>query len=104
MYPTWDKGQTLENIAKLPTLAAALGGKRIYIAETAYPAAGDKQPETQFAATPAGQKQFLQAVMAAMEQVPGSCGVLWWEGDEHGWQALFDENFVARPALLSGFQ
>jgi arabinogalactan endo-1,4-beta-galactosidase len=54
MYPAWDNGKTLQNIAKLPTLAAALPGKRIYIAETSYPAAGDMQPLGAFPATPNG--------------------------------------------------
>ena len=93
----------MQNIAKLPALASALGSRRIYIAETAYPADGTKQPEPKYAPSPAGQQQFLREVISAVKAVPGSCGVLWWEGSEHGWNSLFDQKYVARPALLTGF-
>lgn len=108
LYPQWDGGQTLHNLKKLASLAAAFPSQRIYVAETAYPAEGGKQPEVDFPATPAGQLAFLQAVFAGLEAAVGeeqNGGVLWWEGSEGGdWQSLFDDEDVARPALLEGFK
>ena len=104
MYPKWISGRMFENIAQLPALAAAFPEKLIYIAEIAYPAAGALQPERDFPPTPAGQQQFLRSVMAAMQRTPNACGVLWWELTKNGTESFFDEHFVARPALLMGFQ
>lgn len=108
LYPQWDGGQTLPNLAKLGALAAAFPAQRLYVAETAYPAAGAKQPEAAFPPSPAGQLAFLRAVLAGFEAaVPRAQrgGVLWWEGSEGGnWQSLFDDGDVARPALLEGFR
>ena len=108
MYPTWDRGTTFESIPKLSALAAAFPGTPIYIAETSYPAAGASQPEKSFPATPAGQLAYLQAVRKALAAVLGTTaqngGVLWWEGGDSGWNSLFDENYVARMALLEGFR
>jgi arabinogalactan endo-1,4-beta-galactosidase len=107
MYPRWDSGTTFENIPKLGSLAAAFPGKKIYIAETSYPADGDVQPEKHYPSSPNGQLSYLQDVRNAMAQaLPAeqNGGVLWWEGNENGWNSLFDENFVARPALLQGFK
>ena len=105
-YPTWDKGDTFQSIPELSKLAAAFPGTRIYIAETSYPAAGHTQPERNYNATPAGQLAYIAAVRQAMaDALPPNQngGVLWWEGGENGWDSLFDQDYVARPALLHGF-
>jgi arabinogalactan endo-1,4-beta-galactosidase len=125
MYPQWDggggggggkhsgqpkHGKTFESVALLPKLAEAFesSGQRIYIAETAYPAAGPTQPEANFTATPEGQMQYLQALRDAVADALGpqrNGGVLWWEGKEcGGWNSLFDEGCVARPVVLSAFE
>eukprot|EP00040_Diaphanoeca_grandis_P044899 m.14072 g.14072 ORF g.14072 m.14072 type:complete len:385 (+) comp9996_c0_seq1:152-1306(+) len=107
MYPTWDDGHTLESIAQLSVLAAAFPTVAIYIAETSYPADGKTQPEHSFPPTPQGQLGFIKAVQNALHSaLPAhqNAGYLWWEANEHSWNSLFDENFVARPALLQGFQ
>lgn len=123
MYPQWDggggggqhggqpkHGKTFESVALLPRLAEAFetSGQRIYIAETAYPAAGPDQPEVNFTATPEGQSRFLQALRAGVADALGpkrNGGVLWWEGYEcGGWNSLFDEDCVARPVVLKSFE
>lgn len=43
-----------------------------------------------------------RALAAAVPELQRG-GVMWWEGSEDSWSALFDSNFVARPALQSGF-
>lgn len=107
MYPQYDDGATFDNIRSLATLAAAFPDKEIYVAETAYPAAGPKQPQKGYPATPTGQAQYLQAVFAALQSaLPAAqyAGALWWEGGEHGgYNSLFDEDYVARRAALRGF-
>ena len=109
MYPQWDGGSTFESVAALGALAQAFPSQRIYVAETAYPAAGTAPgPERGFPPTAQGQLGFLRAVRAAMASaLPASSngGVLWWERDEHGaYNSLFDAHYVARPALLQGFR
>jgi arabinogalactan endo-1,4-beta-galactosidase len=105
-YPQWDGGSTLQSVAQMNALARAFPDVKVYIAETAYPAAGGKQPEAAFPATPAGQLSFLKAIRAAAATALGAQngGVLWWEGKEDGaWNSLFTDQWVARPALLKGF-
>ena len=107
MYPVWDGGKTMQNVATLGALARAFPRRQIYIAETAYPAAGAARPEKDFPPTPAGQLAFLLAVQNAVANVlppAQNGGLLWWEGTENGWNSLFDAHFVARPALLRGFR
>jgi len=105
MYPKWCQGKTMDNIAQLAELAAAFPSMKIYLAETAIEASGD-QVDPGFEPTPEGQLKYLKAVFAGLKQsLPASQrgGVLWWEGKEKGEKALFDKNWVARPALLKGF-
>lgn len=107
LYPTWDGGSTMESVAALGTLAAAFPSTAIYIAETSYPADGEQQPEHDYPADPAGQLAFLRAVRAGLKRALPAAqhgGVLWWEGAENSWSALFDSGFVAREALRDGFR
>jgi len=97
----------LENIRQLGHLARKLPGKRIYLAETAYPAGGAVKPCDRFPPTPQGQLDYLRAVIEALAAaIPEAQrgGVLWWERNETGIESLFDQNYVARPALLYGFK
>ena len=118
MYPQWDgggqhgkpkQGKTFQSVALLPELAKAFegSGQRIYIAETAYPAAGLQQPEADYPATPAGQGGYLAALRDAVAKALGperNGGVLWWEGKEcGGYNSLFDQGCVARPVVLKSF-
>jgi hypothetical protein len=98
---------TFDNLLMLGRLARSLPGKRIYIAETAYPASGQLQPIWRFPATPRGQLGYLRAVLEAITAaLPAEQrgGLLWWERNETGHFSLFDEDYVARPALLHGFR
>ena len=71
-------------------------------------------PEKDYPATEAGQLAFLFDVRTAMAKTLGdqNGGVLWWEGSERCWGCLFGSgykpdntpSYVARPALLQGFQ
>eukprot|EP00928_Gymnodinium_smaydae_P080469 TRINITY_DN64156_c0_g1_i1.p1 TRINITY_DN64156_c0_g1~~TRINITY_DN64156_c0_g1_i1.p1 ORF type:complete len:426 (-),score=53.96 TRINITY_DN64156_c0_g1_i1:74-1192(-) len=105
MYPRWDGGRTMQSLAELTQLAKAFPSKKIYIAETAYPAGG-AQPEHNYPATEAGQLSYLQDVLKGLRAaVPEGQrgGVLWWEGKEGSYTSVFDSQYVARPALLKGF-
>ena len=107
MYPKWNKGTTFQSLAQLGDLAAAFPQKKIYVAETSYPADGHIQPEQGYPATPDGQLAYIKAVRAELGRVvpaEQNGGVLWWEASENGWNSLFDARFVARPALLKGFK
>lgn len=84
-------------------LQAAFPGKRLLIAETSYPWAGDPPAPGTWPATPEGQLQFWRATLGNASAA-GFEGVAWWGGEYAGaWTALFDSNFVALPALLNGF-
>ena len=71
-------------------LAAAFPGVRVYVAETAYAAAGSAAPEPGYPATDAGQLSFVRAVRAAAAASLGeqNGGVLWGEGGESSWTSL----------------
>ncbi len=118
LHPKMNGGTTFASIGQLPQLARGLPlSTRIYIAETAYPAAATNAsappPERGYAASEAGQLAFLRDVQASMASALGerNGGVLWWEGSERCWDCLFGSGdapdltplFVARPALLHGF-
>ena len=108
LYPEYCRGHTLESVRALSQLARAFPAKAIYIAETAYPAEGNEQPEPAFNATPAGQLSYISAVWTALRAAlphPQAGGLLWWEGHEGGdWRSIYDDDNVARPALLEGFR
>jgi arabinogalactan endo-1,4-beta-galactosidase len=42
-YPTWDKGTTIDSIVEMGKLALRFPGKKVYIAETSYPAVPDSK-------------------------------------------------------------
>ena len=92
------------------SLASALlqqfPGKALLIAETSYPWNGHSPPPGKYPATPEGQLQFwLDTISEATKS--GWSGVSWW-GAEYAGQyghinSLFDQDFVALPALLHGW-
>jgi arabinogalactan endo-1,4-beta-galactosidase len=61
--------------------------------------------KAEFAESPEGQKEFLQAVAAAVRATPSGLGrgVFWWEpavaGGPLGGRALFDDQHNALPAI-----
>jgi len=83
-------------------LRAAFPGRALLLAETSYPWAGSSAPLA-YAPSPGGQLQFWRDT-AGNASAAGLLGVAWWGGEYAGsWTALFDEDFVALPALRSGF-
>lgn len=119
-YPWWhgDLAALRDNLADL----AARYGKPVHVVETAYPWTLDWLDDVHnlvgepsqllpgLPATPAGQREFLAAVTAAVADVPGGLGgsVFWWEpawiaAPRHGspWEnlALFGADGRPLPAL-----
>ena len=87
-------------------LAAALAlrfpDKRLIMAETSAVWAGTVGTGP-YAPTPAGQLQFWRDTIGNAT-AGGWAGVSWWGGEYAGaWTALFDGDYVALPALLSGW-
>ena len=125
-YPKWSNGTVFESITQMGKLAAAFPTHKVYVAETSYPAAADvckrcphcrpcKPPlQAGYPPTDAGQLQFVRDVRSSLDKALGkqNGGFLWWEGSEKSWTSLFGTGYtpdttgqyVARPALLEGFQ
>ena len=106
-YPNWGSGGP-DNVQLLAPVAAALG-KPIVLAETAYPwrdggAAGP------FPFSPAGQRDYLRALLAAVAAQSWGAGVAYWggefydEADGSGWSGLWDPSGVALPALTDAWR
>lgn len=110
-YPVWQGplSQLKENIEN----AAARYGKPVIVVEAGYPWKGsnlsDKKTPMAYPATPAGQKQFLAEVIAAVRAVPNNLGrgVIWWAPEwiptkgMGNWspKTLFDDEGNALAAL-----
>jgi arabinogalactan endo-1,4-beta-galactosidase len=108
---------TLAELARLSCLSAAFPDKGIMLAETSYPyrwAEGITMapPPENPPFTPAGQAEYLMAVLAAMRELPNGCGLSWWGAfflndvfdpceDLFAAQALFDADGRALPALAA---
>jgi len=111
-YPDWH-GSVAELSRCLNGLAAEFG-KPVMVVETAYPWFHDehwnKKSGMTWPMTPAGQKQFLTEVLAAVKAVPNNQGrgVFWWQpeavvvSDMPVWVggscALFDRKGEVLPA------
>jgi arabinogalactan endo-1,4-beta-galactosidase len=105
-YPHWGAGNTTD-LAQLQQLLDAFPDKWVVLAETAYPYAGDATPGSQFPWTKNGQMEYLQSVLSEAQE-GGASGISWWgteyvNGSGAGMTALFDQNYVATPALQSGW-
>jgi len=102
-YPQWGAGNT-SNVRLLGAVAAAFPGKRITLAETAYPHQ-DGSPGGQFPYTPAGQAAFLSALIGEVRAQPWGGGVAYWGGEFYnepagsGWAGLWGADGVSLPAL-----
>ena len=111
-YPVW-QGPLAQLKGNINNLAARFE-KPIIVVEAGYPWQGsnladDKKTPMEYPATPEGQKQFLQGVIAALREVPKNLGrgVIWWapewiptKGIGH-WspRTLFDDEGNALAAL-----
>lgn len=103
-YPWW-QGSIAQLKANLAFMAREYH-KPIFVVETAYSWHTDnydKKPGP-FPETPAGQREFLDAVVTAVAETPNGLGrgVFWWEPAVRGPLArrgLFDDQGNALPAL-----
>ncbi len=110
-YPAhpWDKkvgydGWTLARLSNSMNDIAATLHKPVMVVETSWPQAGQKDdvPGTpQFPFTPAGQVQFYQALIQAVQAVPGGLGLgmVLWDQDSLNWDSVFDAQGQALPAV-----
>ena len=106
-YPWWQG--TLEDLRTNLAFTAKTYGKDIFIVETAYhwrPARESAGRAGPFPETPAGQRDFLDALTrVAMSTPNGRCrGIFWWEpavGQRGGLgsRGFFDENGNSLPVL-----
>jgi hypothetical protein len=93
---------------------AATFGKPVVVVETGFASRGAQfEPEYEFPVSAAGQQQFLEAVVDAVQGVPNGlgAGVFWWypearpvsglsvwEGGRYGW---FDSNGNLLPTITA---
>ena len=115
-YPAWHyNGPGDGDIADLQqnlSNTATTYSKPVYVVETGFAYTGAQwEPSYEFAVSENGQKQFLQAVVDAVEAVPGDQGkgVYWWYPEatstwglsiwKDGRYGLFDQSGDALPAL-----
>ena len=109
-YPWWQGG--IENLQQAMKHTAEMFGKEIVVVETAYPWRPSKKAEGyDWPQTPAGQRQFLQDVIEAVQATPRGLGkgVVWWYPESipveglnvwsGGANALFDADGNALEAL-----
>ncbi len=112
-YPWWHG--TLADLQATLNNTATSFGKKIVIAETAYPWTYHYNPATYPAMTwdqtPEGQTQFTEDVMQALRNTPSGLGkgVIWWYPESvndvpigvwaGGDNALFDASWDALPAM-----
>ena len=106
-YPNWGSGGP-ENVALLSPVAAALG-KPIVLAETAYPWRGGGAAGP-FPFSPAGQRDFLRALLGNVSAQPWGAGVAYWGAEFYnqaagsGWAGLWGPDGAALPGLLEAWQ
>lgn len=110
-YPMWHDGATIRAIEELGLLSIVLPDVGMVLAETAYP----YRPPTdvavtrrlEFPTTPAGQCDYLTAVLQALHSVPTGRGLFWWGAfflngaDCHRSHALLDDAARSLPALAA---
>jgi len=111
-YPQWGAGPT-RNLAKLAALRAAFPGKLLAVAETAWANAGAPARGDEFARSPAGQRAYLEAAVAAA-RAAGAGAVAWWGAEYYrppfpgaGPTAFWGEDgraldVIAAPLALAG--
>jgi len=110
-HPTFHAGG-ITAVAQNLNNTAATYGKKVVIAETGFPARNPQSDEQNlgFDVTPEGQRQFLEAVVNTVQNVPNDMGmgVFWWYAEarptsglnvyEGGRYGLFDQNGSLQPA------
>lgn len=117
-YPEWHGG--IADLKATLDAVAETVRKPIVVVETAYPWKPDEhwrgRPHLDWPLTPAGQREFLQAVVAAVRAVPGGLGrgVCYWYPESvvvpgvHSWLggscALFDDRGRLLPAAEFGLK
>jgi hypothetical protein len=120
-YPKWhynpDTGAgSIADLTQNLTNTANAYGKPVVLVETGFASRGAQfEPQYQFPVSAAGQQQFLEAVVDAVQNVPNSLGwgAFWWypearpvngmsvwEGGRYGW---FDANGNLLP-VISAFE
>lgn len=104
-YPWWQG--SLDDLRRNLQFMSTRYQKDIVIAETAYDWRGGERfgsRKQEFAETPEGQREFLQALAKVAFETPGSrcIGLFWWEPMARGAIAkrgLFDDDHRALPAM-----
>jgi arabinogalactan endo-1,4-beta-galactosidase len=110
-YPQFHSGG-LAGVEENLNNTAAQFGKPVVIAETGFPFRNPQSDEQNlgFPVTQAGQQQFLQAIVDAVESVPNNMGLgaFWWYAEarpttglnvwENGRYGLFDQNGNVLPS------
>ena len=89
-YPFWHKG--LSQLATtLNTLAGNFPNREVQIVETAYyyqyrPSTGYDTESATWPANATGQKAYVEALIAELENHPNVTGLYWWFPEENGYQ------------------
>jgi arabinogalactan endo-1,4-beta-galactosidase len=116
-YPKWHydpatQNGAIEDLQENLNNTATIFGKPVVVVETGFPSRGAQfEPQFEFPVSTVGQRQFLEAVVDAVQQVPNGLGwgAFWWypearpveglsvwEGGRYGW---FDANGNLLPAI-----
>jgi len=106
-YMMWNASGPTGEETLSTSLRTQFPNKHVLMAETSYPWQGNNPPPGEYAATPEGQCQFWTDTIT-IASGSGWLGVSWW-GAEYAGQygmvnSLFDENYIALPALLNGWK
>jgi arabinogalactan endo-1,4-beta-galactosidase len=116
-YPKWHYDEDTGNgdVADVRTTlnnAAATYAKPVVLVETGFASRGAEfEPDFEFDVSPAGQQEFLAAMVDAVRDVPNDLGrgIVWWYAEARPtpglsvWQSgrygLFDQNGALLPAM-----
>ena len=105
-YPFWHKG--LDQLSTtLNTLEKNFPNREVQIVETAYyyqykPSSGYDSESAPWAVTPAGQKEYVDALIAELEKHSNVTGLYWWFPEENGYQNSVIGSWVNRGLFNNG--
>jgi len=105
-YPFWHKG--LDQLSTtLNTLEKSFPNREVQIVETAYyyqykPSTGYDSESAPWAVTPAGQKEYVDALIAELEKHSNVTGLYWWFPEENGYQNSVIGSWVNRGLFNNG--
>lgn len=105
-YPFWHKG--LDQLSTtLNTLEKNFPNREVQIVETAYyyqykPSTGYDSESAPWAVTPAGQKEYVDALIAELEKHSNVTGLYWWFPEENGYQNSVIGSWVNRGLFNNG--